>query len=137
MSSQETTPRASVPLARVLATLGTRWRVLSAVTLSTALVAAGLLLLIRNRYAATVLLAPEAANTQTPSAITSLAALSGLPLAGLAPESPQFYVSLLRSRPVQYAMLREKFPRPFLPDVANDSAALVDLLRIRRHARTD
>lgn len=104
---------------------------MAAVGGATAVISALFLLTIQNRYQATVLLVPEATTTPMPSALTSLAAVAGLPVAGLAPESPQFYVSLVRSRPVQYAVLSSRFPAAYVFRARTDSSPLLDLLRIR------
>jgi uncharacterized protein involved in exopolysaccharide biosynthesis len=123
------TPR--VPLSSLVRTIGLRWRFVVTVGFLSAVLSAGILLLIRNRYIASVLIVPEKAATPSGSlsTLSNLVGLSGLNLGGLGgSESPQFYEALARSRPIQYAVLLQRYPNPRTEN--NDSAALPQILKI-------
>jgi uncharacterized protein involved in exopolysaccharide biosynthesis len=93
------------------------------------------LLQVSNKYTATTAVVPEAPSRLLGGAsqLAGLAAFAGVNInlddAG-ATRSPRFYVAVLRSRPVQYAVLNRRVPTNGAPNasVDADSLRLVELL---------
>jgi uncharacterized protein involved in exopolysaccharide biosynthesis len=115
-------------------TLATHARLLVAVPLVVGALMAIASLLTRNRYTASTALVAETRSASLSTQLASIAALAGVSVGGTsAAQSPQFYTALLRSRDIQYALLRRNFSTEGLGPAwaGRDSATLLDLLEVR------
>ena len=106
-------------------------RLLVAVPLIVGIGAAALLLQVRNRYVASVAMVPEVRGEGLPGQLATLAAIARVTVpASQQSQSPQFYASVLRSRPIVYAVLSRRYALPVRPlDI--DSVMLVDILEAK------
>lgn len=105
------------------------WRLILGIPLVAAVVTGLVSFLLPERFTARVEFVPESSNSiKLPSGLGTLAGEFGLSLPATNPlESPQFYAKVATSRPLLERTLATRFP------VAGgaDSAALIDILRIR------
>lgn len=127
-----------VPLSssEVAAVLRRRWRTLVAVLVVVGVVAAGILLSLRNYYASSVGMVPEAKSLPSGlGQLGGLAVLAGLNLGSAgAGQSPQFYAAVLQSRPLLYAVVQRRYPTATLARPMDaDSATLIEIFG--RHDR--
>lgn len=100
-------------------------RLIAGVTFGVALLTAILVLVLPRRYSAEgTFVVDQRSQFRIPGSLAGLAAQFGFPLPSDAPESPQFYAELLRSKQVTDAMLLSRFA------VGGDSARLLSLLRV-------
>ncbi len=119
-------------LVELAVALARRWRTVVAVPAVAGAVAAILVLLTPNSYRAVTSFVPEARGRSGPTgSLAGLAAAAGISLGSTDPgESPQFYVDLLTSTPIVYAVLQTRFGGLGRPAAASgDSLALVDYLQ--------
>ena len=124
----------SISIADVVAALVRRWRWLVTLPLGVGILAAAVLLLLPNRYTATTTIVPETRSAAMAAGqLAGLAALAGVNLGGSAmTQSPQFYVTLLGTRSLQYRVLERRFQNSSAPQgVIADSTPLVDQLHIK------
>lgn len=124
---KEAEPASDVAQAAVLSTVIRRFPLIVTITVVVGALGAGGLLMLPNKYTATVRLAPEARQSVLPGQLAGLAGLAGIQVGGET-QSPQFYASVLRSRPLVYAILERRYPTT--PDLA-DSALLLDVFKPR------
>jgi len=109
-----------------------RWRLLVGLPVVTALLAAGVSLLIPSRFAARASFVPEAQSGETglSGGLVGLAAQFGVPLPGAGTGSPEFYASVLRSRTLLDRILASRFPDP-RDSLPADTATLLDILEVK------
>ena len=109
-----------------------RWKLIVGLPLAAAFVAAIIVLIVPPKYTATASFVPEAESrgVDLPSGLSGIAAQFGVAIPGGAANSPQFYADVLRSRTLNDLVLLAGFPDP-RTDVPDDSAPLLDLLRIK------
>jgi len=102
---------------------------------SVAVLTTVVLLVVPSRYTARVSLVPESRSGLPAGQIAGLAALAGINLpagaSGPVGQTPQFYASLLTSRPILYAVLQRRYPTDGLGGhlARQDSAPLTEILR--------
>jgi uncharacterized protein involved in exopolysaccharide biosynthesis len=126
-------PPGGADRAPVLSTVVARLPLIIGITAAVAALGTVGLLLLPNKYTATVRLAPEERQSVLPGQLAGLAGLAGIQLGGQT-QSPQFYASLLRSRPLVYAVLEQRYPTT--RDLA-DSVLLLDVLHPRGSTLTE
>jgi uncharacterized protein involved in exopolysaccharide biosynthesis len=134
MMSPDPTPRPGLTFGDVAVSLGARRGRLILVTLGVAVLAAVVLMLLPPVYTARTSVVPESKGGSSVGQLAGLAALAGLnlPAGAGAPagQTPQFYASLLTSRPIVYAVLERRYSTAGLGDrwAGQDSATLTDIL---------
>jgi uncharacterized protein involved in exopolysaccharide biosynthesis len=120
-------------LVELAVALARRWRTVVAVPAVAGAVATILVLLTPNSYRAVTSFVPEARGRSGPTgSLAGLAAAAGISLGTTDPgESPQFYVDLLTSTPIVYAVLQTRFAGLVrrADTVSGDSLALVDFVQ--------
>ncbi len=103
-----------------------RWRLIVGVGVVSGVVAAGLSLVLPERYEVSAsFVADPGRSVDISSGLASLAGRIGLGDLQIGPSSPQFYADLLRSRAVLRRVLHARVP------TAVDTAAVIDVLRVR------
>jgi len=115
----------------IVVTLAKHVRILAVVTLGLAVTTTIVLLLLPNHYTATITLVPEVKPAVLPGQLSNLAALAGVSIGGAsASQSPQFYAAVLTSKPIQYAVLKRRYPTAGLGGSwqDQDSATLIEIL---------
>jgi len=107
-------------------------RLIAVTAASVALLTAALVMVLPRRYTAEgSFVVDQRRQVRLPGELTGLAAMFGLALPTDAPESPQFYAELLRSREVTDGVLLSRFASQ------GDSARLVSLLGVRGKSLAD
>src|SRR5439155_9354005 len=100
-----------------------RWRGVVLVVVASALVAAGFILILPERYeVSSSFVADPGRSVEISGGVASLAGRIGLGDLQIGPSSPQFYADLLRSRAVLRRVLRSRVP------TLNDTLPLIDVL---------
>lgn len=128
--------------AALISGLLARWWLFIVVPLAAGIVAAGIVMLVPSRYTADMAIVPETRGAGVTSQLAGLAALAGVDVASSSSpsRSPQFYVGVLSSRPVLYAVLERRFSTEGLDDdfAARDSVTLLEVLptKGRTHAES-
>jgi uncharacterized protein involved in exopolysaccharide biosynthesis len=123
---------------RWLAGVLLRWRMIAGLTILTIVVAVASTLIIPPVYRArSTFVANSSSASKLPGAASSSPGVGGLisqlggSLGGDPSESPNFYMQLFESRELLTRILSSKFPNP-RTDAPNDSAMLIDILRIKK-----
>ena len=135
MMSPDLKPPTGLTLRDVAGSVGARRGRLTLVTFGVAVATAVVVMLLPPTFTARVTLVPESRSGSSVGQLAGLAALAGLnlPAGAGAPagQSPQFYASLLTSRPILYAVLERRYSTTGLGDrwSGRDSATLTEILR--------
>lgn len=123
---------------RWLAGVLLKWRMIAVLTLLTIIVAVASSFIIPPVYRARAsFVANSSSASKLPGAGSSSSGVGGLisqlggSLGGDPSESPNFYLQLFQSRELLTRIATSRFPDP-RTDAPNDSAALIDLLRIKK-----
>lgn len=93
-----------------------------------------LLLTMKNRYVASVAFVPEVRAEGLPAQLATLAAIARVSVpASQQSQSPQFYASVLESRPIEYAVLTRRYAVGESAQIGavGDSATLVEVLEAK------
>src|SRR2546425_11827183 len=116
----------------IMLALGAGMRMLVAVPLIVGIGAAALLLEVGNQYVATVAIVPEVRGEGLPGQLATLAAIARVSVpASQQSQSPQFYASVLRSRPIMYAVLTQRYRVTPEKPSETDSVQLIDILKVQ------
>jgi uncharacterized protein involved in exopolysaccharide biosynthesis len=109
-----------------------RWKLVIGLPVASAILAAGISLLIPARYTAHATFVPEGDGGEVglSGGLSSFAAQFGVSVPQVGGNSPPFYAAILESRTIRDDMLTTYFPDP-RTHVAGDSAELLDILQIR------
>lgn len=123
---------------RWLAGVLLRWRMIAILTILTIIVAVASTFIIPPVYRAKAsFVANSSSASKLPGAASSGSGVGGLisqlggSLGGDPSESPNFYIQLFQSRELLTRIAQSRFPNP-RTDAPNDSAALIDILRIKK-----
>lgn len=123
---------------RWLAGVLLRWRLIAAVTLVSILSAVAASLIVPPVYRAKAsFVANSSSASKLPGAATAASGVGGLisqlggSLGGDPSESPNFYIQLFQSRELLTRIAQSRFLNP-RTDAPNDSASLIDILRIKK-----
>lgn len=124
---------------RWLAGVLLRWRLIAGITVLSILVAVAASFIVPPVYRAHAsFVANSSSPSKVPSGISASPGVSGLisqlggSLGGDPSESPNFYIQLFESRELLTRIALSRFPNP-RTDAPNDSATLIDILRIKKN----
>jgi uncharacterized protein involved in exopolysaccharide biosynthesis len=110
----------------LLAAPSRRWRAVVLIVLASGLLAAGLSLVLPERYEVSAsFVADPGRSVDVSGGLANLAGRFGLGDLQIGPSSPQFYADLLRSRAVLRRVLRARVP------TLTDTLPVIDVLRVR------
>lgn len=137
-SAEQASASDHLTFTRWLAGVLIRWRLIAVVTATSIVVAVAAGLILSPVYRARAsFVANSSSASKVPAGIASSPGVSGLisqlggSIGGDPSESPNFYIQLFQSRELLTRLALSRFPNP-RTDAPNDSAALIDILRIKK-----
>ncbi len=137
-SAEQATASDHLTFTRWLAGVLLRWRLVAAITILAIVVAVAASFIVPPVYRARAsFVANSSSASKLPSGASSGSAVGGLisqlggSIGGDPSESPNFYIQLFQSRELLTRLAQSRFANP-RTDAPNDSAALIDILKIKK-----
>ena len=137
-SAEQATATGHLTFTRWLAGVLLRWRMVAAITLLSIVLAVAASFVIPPVYRAKAsFVANSSSESKLPGGVSGASGVGGLisqlggSLGGDPSESPNFYIQLFQSRELLTRIAQSRYPNP-RTEAPNDSASLIDIMRIKK-----